>query len=148
MIRKKAKEDVDYSLIPESLWHFFSICFGVDYELARPKDNKNSGFFRTVYKIKHDNHLKFLILPTLDQITEDTLGDIGKPKKIYYNANTTFADVKGRLIKYLNYTVGLNVTKEDVHLWKPEFKYTIKSTLYRMILENKKALDEEPELII
>ena len=80
--------------------------------------------------------MKLLILPTLDQITEETLNDIGKPKKIYYGNNTTFAGIKNRLVRFLNMSPeGCSVTNEDIHLWKPDFKYTIKSTLFSLILE-------------
>ena len=43
-----------------------------------------------------------------------------------------------RLIHYLNQqrsNVDTVLKNEDVHLWKPEFKYTIKSNLFGLILE-------------
>ena len=79
-----------------------------------------------------------LILPPVDQITDESLAEIGKPIKVYYNSKTTFQEMKMRLIHYLNQQKGSDDTllkNEDVHLWKPEFKYTIKSNLFRLILE-------------
>ena len=76
---------MDFTLVPKKLWRLLKACFGADYTIEREKDSVKSGFFRAEYRIFHDDHLKLLILPPLDQITEETLADIGKPIKVYYS---------------------------------------------------------------
>ena len=89
--------------------------------------------------MQHTEHLKVLVLPPINQITDESLDDIGKPQKIYYGGETTFADVKERLVKYMNKAFGQRVP-DDLHLWKPEFKYTIRKSLYASILKAKADL--------
>ena len=88
---RKIVEDEDYELISEALWDFIEHSFEADYAIKREKDEVNSGSFRAVYKVLHEDHLKILVLPPLNLITKQSLEDIGKPIKIYYNQNQTFA---------------------------------------------------------
>lgn len=88
---KKIVEDEDYELVNEVLWNFIKRCFGADYAIKRMKDTVKSTSFRAEYSVQHEEHLKVLILPKVDQISVASLDDVGKPLKIYYGADTTFA---------------------------------------------------------
>ena len=88
--RRKIQKDKDYVLLTKNLWTFISGCFGVDYTISRDKDGIRTSLFQVNYLIHHDDNLKLLILPPVDQITEESLAEIGKPIKIYYNTKTTF----------------------------------------------------------
>ena len=82
-----------------------------------------------------------LILPPVNQITEENLEDNWKKLKIYYGGETTFAKIKERLAKYMNRKTGVQLIPEDLHLWKPEFSFSLKGKLQRRILEAKAELD-------
>ena len=73
----------------EAVWNFIERCFRADFTLRRPISKMNS--FRSTYSVQHDEHLKVRVLPPVDQITKQELEDMGKPVKIYYGAETTFA---------------------------------------------------------
>lgn len=46
-------------------------------------------------------------------------------------------------MRHLNETQGSGLKVDDIHLWKPDFKHTIRKSLFRMLVENKAALDRE-----
>ena len=63
---RKIREDIDYSIVPKSLWNFLSACFGVDYTLLREKDSSKTSYFKPIYRIFHEDHLKLMILPPVN----------------------------------------------------------------------------------
>ena len=94
--RKRIVAGRDYVLLTRALWEFLAGCFGADFAVSRERDGsaksggKGAELQHEQYAIHHEDNLKLLILPPVDQITEDSLAEIGKPIKAYYNSKTTF----------------------------------------------------------
>ena len=138
IIKPNLKMNVDYKVVDEVTWLYFYGKYG-GTEVRR--------FYKKTYSFGAEieaklKEIKVVILPTLEEWDKNKIPD---PKSIFSSKHDKFKDLIDRIIKIMNHNSDMNLTEENIRLWKLGYSDDF-DKIHNKILDIKSNQDNQMDV--